>query len=88
MKWRLEFYNERQGVLARYDIEAPLPAEAIDLGWKAVLAEHASTLRSGRLTLFERAKRIPGQDASGWILYRIGEHDRRGASSVAQPYTA
>ena len=26
MRWRVEFYNERQGILARYGIEAPLPA--------------------------------------------------------------
>ena len=24
MKWRMEFYNERRGILARYGIEAPL----------------------------------------------------------------
>jgi hypothetical protein len=25
MKWLLEFYHERRGLLARYDIEAALP---------------------------------------------------------------
>ena len=40
MKWRMQFYNERRGILARYNIDAPLPAEAVQLGWKAVLAEH------------------------------------------------
>jgi hypothetical protein len=71
MKWLMQFYNERRGVLARYGIEAPLPAEAVRLGWKAVLAEHPSTPRGGRRSLFERAQRVEGQDASGWVLYRI-----------------
>jgi len=71
VKWLMQFYNERRGVLARYGIEAPLPAEAVRLGWKAVLAEHPSTPRGGRRSLFERAQRVEGQDASGWVLYRI-----------------
>lgn len=71
MKWSMQFYNERRGILAHYDIDAPLPAEAVKLGWKAVLAEHPSTPRGSRLTLFERAERIGGQDVSGWVLYRI-----------------
>jgi hypothetical protein len=28
MRWLVEFYNERRGILARYGIEAPLPAAA------------------------------------------------------------
>jgi hypothetical protein len=71
MKWLMQFYNERRGIMARYGIEAPLPAEAVRLGWKAVLAEHPSTPRGGRLSLFVRAQRVEGQDASGWVLYRI-----------------
>jgi hypothetical protein len=71
MTWLTQFYNERRGILARYAIEASLPAEAVRLGWKAVLAEHPSTPRRGRLSLFERAQRLGGQDASGWVLYRI-----------------
>jgi hypothetical protein len=71
MKWLMQFYNERRGILARYGIEAPLPAEAVRLGWKAVLAEHPSVLRGSRLSLFARAQRVEGQDASGWVLYRI-----------------
>lgn len=86
MKWLMEFYNERRGVLARYDIEAPLPAQAVELGWKAVLAEHPSAPQRGRVTLFERAKRVGGQDASGWVLYRIVEHDRQGAPGVARAH--
>lgn len=72
MKWRMEFYNERRRMLACYELEAPLPAEAVRLGWKAVLAEHPSTPRRGRPSLCERAERVGGQDASGWVLYRIG----------------
>ena len=71
MKWLLEFYNERRGRLARYGIDAPLPAAAVLLGWKAVLAEFPPTVRRGRLGLFERAQRVGGQDASGWVLHRI-----------------
>jgi hypothetical protein len=71
MKWLMQFYNERRGILARYGIEAPLPAEAVRLGWQAVLAGHPSTPRGSRLSLFERAQRVEGQDASGWVLYRI-----------------
>jgi len=36
-----------------------------------MLAEHPSTPRRSRLSLFERAERIGGQGASGWVLYRI-----------------
>src|SRR4029434_3193707 len=49
MKWLMEFYNERRGILARYGIEAPLPAAAL-LGLKAVLAEYPSPPRKGRLS--------------------------------------
>ena len=67
----MEFYNERRGILARYGVEAPLPAAAVLLGRNAVLAEYPSTPRRSRLSLFERAERVGGQDASGWVLYRI-----------------
>jgi hypothetical protein len=71
MTWRMEFYNERRGILARQDVEAPLPAEAVRLGRRAVLVEYPSARRRGRLSLFERAERVGGQDASGWVLHRI-----------------
>jgi hypothetical protein len=71
MRWLMEFYNERRGILARYSIEAPLPAAAALLGLNAALAEYPSPPRKGRLSLFEQAERIGGQDASGWVLYRI-----------------
>ncbi len=83
MKWRMQFYNERRGILARYSIEAPLPAEAVALGWKAVLAEHPPARRTGRLSLFERAERLGGQGASGWVLYRIGRDGEQGGPGVA-----
>jgi hypothetical protein len=35
MKWLMQFHNSRRGILARYCLEAPLPAEAVLLGWKA-----------------------------------------------------
>jgi len=71
MRWRLEFYNERRGILAHYAIEAPLPAAAVRLGRQAVLAEHPPGRARRRLSLFARAERIGGQDGSGWVLYRI-----------------
>jgi hypothetical protein len=76
MMWRLQFYNERRGILAHYSIEAPLPAAAVELGWQAVLAEHPPTRPPRRLSLFARAARIGGQDNSGWELYRIGRDAR------------
>jgi hypothetical protein len=88
MRWLMEFYNERRGILARYGIETPLPAEAVLLGWKALLAEHPSTPRRSRLSLFERAERVGGQDASGWVLYRIAKDSRQGSPGGAQAQAA
>ncbi len=84
MKWLMQFYNERRGILARYGIEAPLPAEAVLLGRKAVLAEHPSIPRRRRPSLFERAQRAGGQDASGWVLYRIVKEGQHGSPDVVQ----
>lgn len=88
MKWLMEFYNERRGILARYDVEAPLPAAAERLGWNAVLAEYPSPQQKGRLSLFERAKRVGGQDASGWVLYRIGRENPHASSGAAPAQAA
>jgi hypothetical protein len=74
----MEFYNERRGILARYEVDAPLPAEAVRLGRKAALAEYPTTPRSGRLSLFEQAQRVGGQDVSGWVLYRIVRDSEHG----------
>jgi hypothetical protein len=82
MTWRMEFYNERRGILARYGVEARLPADALRLGWEAVFAEYPSIPRRGRPSLFQRAEQL-GQDASGWILYRIVRDDRTGSPGVA-----
>jgi len=71
MRWLVEFYNERQGILARYGIEASLPASAALLGRNALLAEHPPARARRRLSLFERAERVGGQDGSGWVLHRI-----------------
>jgi hypothetical protein len=83
MKWRMQFYNERRGTLACYEIEALSPAEAVQLGWKAVLREHPLMRRRRRLSLFERAERIGGQDASGWVLYRIANDNVRESHDTA-----
>ena len=82
MRWLMEFYNERRGILARYGIEAPLPAAAALLGLKAVLAEYPALPRKGQLSLFERAERIGGQAASGWVLYRIVKESANGSSDA------
>jgi hypothetical protein len=82
MKWRLEFYNERRGILARYSVEASLPAAATVLGRQALLAEHPAVARRTRVGLFERAERAGGQDPSGWILYRIAQETIPAGKSV------
>jgi hypothetical protein len=83
MRWLLEFYHERRGILARYGIEAPLPAAAVLLGRRAVLAEYPSPSRRSRRSLFEQAERVGGQDASGWVLYRIAKDNGHGSTGVA-----
>jgi len=88
MKWLMEFYNERRGVLARYGIEAPLPAAAARLGRTAVLADYPSPPRKGRLSLFERAERIGGQDASGWVLYRIVNENAHASPDAVPAHAA
>ena len=69
--WRAEFYHERRGIVARYAMEASGPADALALAWRLVLADHPLPPRRKRPGLFERAQRIEGQHASGWVLYRI-----------------
>jgi hypothetical protein len=88
MRWLMEFYNERRGIWARYGIEAPLPAAAAVLGLNAVLAEYPSPPRKGRLSLFERAELIGGQDASGWVLYRIVKESVQGLSDAVPAHAA
>ena len=88
MKWLMEFYNERRGILARYGIEAPLPAAAALLGLKAALAEYPPPPRKGRLSLFERAERIGGQDPSGWVLYRIVKASAQGLPDAVPAHAA
>jgi hypothetical protein len=83
MRWAVEFYQERRRLLARYVVEAPLPAEAVVLGRRALLAEHPSPPPARRTSLFKRAQLVEGQNADGWILYRIVRDDG-GASTVAR----
>jgi hypothetical protein len=82
MKWRLEFYHERRRILARYGIEAPLPAAAVTLGRRALHAEHPAAAPKRWPSLFKRAQGIEGQDPSGWVLYRI-ERDVGDAPDVS-----
>ena len=88
MKWHMEFYNERRGILARHGIEAPLPAAAARLGLQAVLAEYPSPPRKARLSLFEQAERLGGQDASGWVLYRIVRESVHGSPEAVSAHAA
>jgi hypothetical protein len=74
VRWRLEFYREHQGTLARYRVEAPTPAAAHVQGRRALLADYPPPAASRRRSLFQRAQRLGGQDAGGWVLYRIA-HD-------------
>jgi hypothetical protein len=84
----MEFYNEKRGIFARYDIEAPLPGAAVALGLRAALAEYPSTPSKRRRRLFEQAQRIGGQDASGWVLHRIVKATAPGSpDAVAAPAT-
>jgi hypothetical protein len=77
MRWLMEFYHQRQEILARYDVEAPL--RAVLLGRSALLVEYPSTPTKGPLSLFKQAQRIEGQDPRGWTVYRIGEGDDDGS---------
>ena len=82
----MEFYNERRGILAHYSIEAPLPAAAALLGLNAAVAEYPSPPRKGRLSLFDQADRVGGQDPSGWVLHRIVKAGAPGSpDAVATP---
>jgi hypothetical protein len=88
MRWLMEFYHERRGILARYAVEAPLPAAAVLLGRSALLAEYPSTTQpKGRPSLFKQAQRVEGQDPGGWILYRIGEDSGSGSPVAPVPAT-
>jgi hypothetical protein len=86
MRWLMEFYSERRGILARYDVEAPLPAAAVLLGWNALLVEYPPAQARRRRSLFERAERVGGQHASGWVLYRI-VNNGQGSTGVAPAHT-
>jgi hypothetical protein len=88
MRWQMEFYHERRGILARYAVEAPLPEAAVVLGRRALFAEYPPTTRpKGRLSLFKQAQGIEGQDPSGWILYRIGGEGGSGSPAAPAPAT-
>ena len=71
MKWEVEFYHAARGTLARYNCEAPTAAAALGLARADLTVEHVPARRRRRLTLFEQARRIGGEDPSGWVLHRI-----------------
>jgi hypothetical protein len=86
MTWRMDFYHERRGIMARYTVEASLPAAAVLLGRSALLAEYPPTPR-GRLSLFAQAQDVEGQDPSGWLLYRIVNEDTPASAAAPAPAT-
>jgi hypothetical protein len=75
MKWVVDFYNQRRAIVARYEVDAMSAAAAVVLGRQAMLVQYPPAPARGRLSLFERAERIGGQDGTGWIVYRIGRSD-------------
>ena len=88
MKWIVEFYHERRRLLARYGVEAPLPAAAVVLGRQALRAEHPSPPPARRVSLFKQAQLVEGRNADGWILYRIARDDSRASIAAARPAAA
>src|SRR3989454_8411474 len=52
MRWLVEFYKERGGVLARHGREASLPAAGGLLGRNALLAEHPPAPPRRRVGIF------------------------------------
>jgi hypothetical protein len=83
MKWTVDFYNERRRIVARYDVHAPSAATAAVLGRQVMLVQYPPASARGRLSLFERAQRIGGQDETGWIVYRIAKGDAMPAHAGA-----
>jgi hypothetical protein len=71
MRWRVEFYHERRAVIARYVVVAPMPGAAAAARRDALFAEFPPMPARRRMGLFERAQRVGGLEASGWVLYRI-----------------
>jgi hypothetical protein len=70
VKWRLEFYSPRDRTVACYTVDAPTAAVALERGRAALLTAYPRTARRAR-SLFQQAERVGGQDADGWLLYRI-----------------
>lgn len=73
MKWRLEFHSERARIVARYVVEAPTPIAALALGRSALHTEYPGTSARRPRSLWDQAQRVGGQDADGWVLYRIAK---------------
>jgi hypothetical protein len=73
MTWRLEFYSEGRQVLARYVVDAVTPALALELGRRALLTDYQPAPARPPRSLFERARRLGGEAADGWVLYRIAQ---------------
>ena len=86
MKWRMDFYHQSRGILARYSIEAPLPAAALELGWSALAADYPLVAARVRSRARLRTDRAGGRDGGGWQLHRIG-HDT-GGDPGASPLAA
>ena len=88
MRWRMDFYHQSRGILARYSIESPLPAAALELGWSALAADYPLVASRRRSRARLRTDRAGGQDGGGWQLHRIGPDtggDPGASSPAAEP---
>ena len=74
MRWLVEFYNERRGILARYGVEASLPAAAVlfrpECGSRG--ASIGATAKEAELARAGRARRWSGRQRLGPLLEREG----------------
>jgi hypothetical protein len=83
MRWLMDFHHQSRGILARYSIEAPLPAAAVELGWQALVADYPPPPSRRRLRARARTERAGEQDGGGWLLHRIGKDPGAGSAEGA-----
>ena len=83
MRWRLQFYNERDAVVAGYAVEAATPAAAVLVGRDALRADHHPIPPRGSVSGYRLAQRLGAHDANGWVLYRIVKDDVQPGDTLA-----
>ena len=88
MRWRMEFYHERRGVLACYEIWAGAPGRRPSSSrWGALLRGASFAAAGTAREPFEQDQFVQGRNPDGWILYRIVRDDSR-ASTTARSAAA